>query len=142
MIFSLIFLIYIYISIYYLLISFKWWLFFFCYAFKFKEFFWFIYNFFFLSFVWMNFIFEKKNIFSDNISNICILAWCFSPLLFYSIKLICVSIFNVVCLNKKNILINKFSKYNKINFLFFKIKYLDLLIFQVLFLGINLTVGK
>ena len=38
---------------------------------------------FFLSFVWMNFIFKsKKNIFSDNISNMCNLAWCFCSFYF------------------------------------------------------------
>jgi hypothetical protein len=38
---------------------------------------------FFLSFVWMNFIFKsKKNIFSDNISNMCNLAWYFCSFYF------------------------------------------------------------
>ena len=49
----------------------------------------------------------------------------FSPL-FYSINLICVSIFIIVCLNKKIILTNKFSKYNRVNISSFKIKYLNL----------------
>ena len=47
-------------------------------------------------------------------------------LFFYSINLIYVSISIVVCLNKKVILINKFSKYNQVNVLLFKTKYLDL----------------
>lgn len=50
---------------------------------------------------------------------------CF-PLLFYLINLICVSIYIIVCLNKKGILINKFSKHKRVNARSFKIKYLDL----------------
>jgi hypothetical protein len=50
----------------------------------------------------------------------------FSPLLFYLINLICIYISIIVCLNKKIILINIFRKYNQINILSFKIKYLDL----------------
>jgi len=46
--------------------------------------------------------------------------------LFYSINLISVSISIIVCLNKKIILIKKFSKHNQVNVMFFKTKYLDL----------------
>jgi hypothetical protein len=47
-------------------------------------------------------------------------------LLFYSINLICISISIIICLNKKIILINKFSIHNQVNVLACKIKYLDL----------------
>jgi hypothetical protein len=47
-------------------------------------------------------------------------------LLFYSINLICISIFIIICLNKKIILINKFSKHNRVNVPSSEIKYLDL----------------
>jgi hypothetical protein len=41
----------------------------------------------------------------------------------------CISIFIIVWLNKKLVLINKFSKYNRINISSFKIKYLNLYLF-------------
>jgi hypothetical protein len=50
--------------------------------------------------------------FSDYIYNMCNRAWCFFSLLFYSINLICVFISIIIFFNKKNILINKFNKYN------------------------------
>jgi hypothetical protein len=50
----------------------------------------------------------------------------FFSLLFYSINLICVSISIIICLNKKIILINKYSKHNQVNISSFKIKYYDL----------------
>jgi hypothetical protein len=43
----------------------------------------------------------------------CSLAWFFFPLLFYSINFMYVSIFIIIWLNKKLILINKFIKHNK-----------------------------
>jgi hypothetical protein len=50
----------------------------------------------------------------------------FPFILFNLINLICNSISIIVCLNKKIILIKKFSKYNQVNIIYFKIKYLDL----------------
>jgi hypothetical protein len=63
----------------------------------------------------------------------------FFPLLFYLINLICLSISINVCLNKKIILINKFSKHNMVNILFSRLNiliYTCLLNFQILFLVI------
>jgi len=63
----------------------------------------------------------------------------FFPLLFYLINLICLSISIIVCLNKKNILIKKFSKHNKVNISFSRLNiliYTCLLNFQILFLVI------
>jgi hypothetical protein len=63
----------------------------------------------------------------------------FFPLLFYLINLICLSISIIVCLNKKIILINKFSKHNKVNISFSRLNiliYTCLLNFQILFLVI------
>ena len=63
----------------------------------------------------------------------------FFPLLFYLINLICLSISIIVCLNKKIILINKFSKHNKVNISFLRLNiliYTCLLNFQILFLVI------
>jgi len=73
-----------------------------------------------------------KNVyFSDNIYNMCNFIWyCFS-LLFYLINLIYVFIFNIISLNKKLILINKFNKHNWINVLFINTFY-----FSILFLVI------
>jgi len=48
--------------------------------------------------------------------------------LFCSINLICISISIIICLNKKNILIIKFSKHNQINVSSFEIEYLNLLL--------------
>jgi len=59
--------------------------------------------------------------------------------LFYLINIIYVCISIIIFLNKKFILIDKLNKYNWVNIMYFKIKYLDptyLLIFQVLFLDI------
>jgi hypothetical protein len=67
----------------------------------------------------MKFIFEnKKYLFLkiDNIFDMCSLAHFFS-LLFYSSNLMCVSISIIIWLNKKIILISKFSKHNWVNFL-------------------------
>ena len=47
-------------------------------------------------------------------------------LFFYLTNLIYVSIFNIIWLNKKIILIKKFSKHNQINASSYKIKYLNL----------------
>ena len=59
------------------------------------------------------------------------LAWfIFLPfILLDQFNLICVFIFIIVCLYKKIILINNFSKYNRVNILYFKIKYLNLYMF-------------
>jgi len=72
----------------------------------------------------MNFIFENKKNYFYIIFITCAALHDFLHL-FYSINLICISIFIIVCLNKKIILINKFSKQNRVNVLSFKIKYLD-----------------
>ena len=48
----------------------------------------------------------------------------FFPLLFYLINLICLSISINVCLNKKIILINKFSKHNMVNISFSRLNIL------------------
>ena len=72
----------------------------------------------------MNFIFENKKNYFYIIFITCTALHDFLHL-FYSINLICISIFIIVCLNKKIILINKFSKQNRVNVLSFKIKYLD-----------------
>jgi len=100
---------------------------FFSYVFRLKEFFLFFY--FFKFFVWMKFIFKNNNfLFLDNNSNIRSLACCFfsSLILFNQFNLCLYSI--IVCLNKKIILINKFSKHNWINIPLFEIKYIDLLL--------------
>ena len=63
----------------------------------------------------------------------------FLSFLFYSINVIYALISIIVFLNKKIILINKFSKHNRINILSFENKYLHLYLsldFQVLFLSI------
>ena len=91
----------------------------------FEKFFWFIYIFFYLSYGWTLFL-KIKKLLSYIISNMCSHAWCFFFLLFYSINLICVSISIIICLNKEIILINKFSKHNRVNVSSFEIKYLDL----------------
>ena len=62
----------------------------------------------------MNLIFKIKKIFSNNASNI--------HDVFFSINLIYIFIFIIVCLNK-SFLINKFSKYKGVNILSFEIKY-------------------
>ena len=72
----------------------------------------------------MNFIFKNKKNYFHIIFITCAALHDFLHL-FYSINLICVSIFIIVCLNKKIILIKKFSKQNRVNVLSFKIKYLD-----------------
>ena len=94
---------------------------FFNYAFKFEDFFLFIYIFFIFCMGGKN----KKTLFSDNIPNIYSFAWFFF-LLFYLINLICVIISIIVCLNKKIILTNKFTKHNRVNVPSFEIKYLNL----------------
>ena len=83
-------------------------------------------NYYFLIFFKINDFFSLIFFFrlSDYIYNMCNHAWCIFPLLFYSINLICIFIFIIIFFNKKIILINKFSKYNQINFLYFRIKYL------------------
>ena len=87
----------------------------------------FLINLFFLSFIYMKFIFEnKKKLFLNNISNMWALHIIFF-FLFYSFNLMCMSIF--IIMNKKIILIKKFSKHNRINIMSCKIKYLDLHIF-------------
>ena len=65
----------------------------------------------------MKFIFENKKKYFQIIFLISAALHSIFPLLFYSIKLICISISIIVCLNKKIILINKFSKHNWINIL-------------------------
>jgi hypothetical protein len=73
---------------------------------------------------WTLFLKIKENLFSNNISNMCSLAYYFfSFILFYSINLMCVSIFIIIWLNKK---INKFSKHNRVNITSCEIKYLDI----------------
>jgi hypothetical protein len=67
----------------------------------------------------------KINLFSNNISNMSSLTYYFF-LLFYLINLICVSIFIIVWLNKKIILIKKFNKYNRVNVKSYEIKYFNL----------------
>ena len=64
----------------------------------------------------------KINLFSNNISNMSSLTYFF----FYSINLICVSIFIIVWLNKKIILIKKLNKYNRVNVKSYEIKYFNL----------------
>jgi len=92
------------------------------YIYFFKIFFWFIYNF--LIFCIDEFYFFKIFfLFSNNISNMCIITYFF---LFYSINLISVSIFIIIWLNEKNILINKFSKHNRVNISSCEIKYFNL----------------
>ena len=72
---------------------------------------------------------KKKNYFQIIILIYATLHDVFFFILFVTINIICVSIFSIVCLNKKFILINKFSKNNQVNILFFEIKYFDLYIF-------------
>jgi hypothetical protein len=50
----------------------------------------------------------------------------FFPLLFYLFNWIYISISIIICLNTNIILINKFSKYNRVNISFCEIKYLHL----------------
>jgi len=76
----------------------------------------------------MNFIFEnKKKFILNNISNMCSLAYYFFPFILFNQ-------FIIVWLNKKIILINKFSKHNRVNVTSCKIKYLDLHMFLNFFL--------
>jgi hypothetical protein len=62
-------------------------------------------------------------------------------LLFYSFNLIYVSIFIIICLNKNIILINKFMKHNWINVSSYKIKYLDLYLFLIIFFFLVIVYG-
>jgi len=73
---------------------------------------------------WTLFLKIKRNLFSNNIYNMYNFTYFFF-LFFYSINLICVFIFIIVWLDKKIILINKFSKHNRLNVTSFKIKYFD-----------------
>jgi hypothetical protein len=77
-------------------------------------FFWLIYIFF-QSIVYMNFISENKKNYFQIIFLICTALQIIFFLLFYSNNLISVSIFIIVWLDKKIILINKFSKHNRLN---------------------------
>jgi len=94
------------------------------YKFKFKEFF-LIHLYFFFIFSIDEFYFWKQKKYVQIIFLICAVLHDFFLFLFYSINLICVSIFIIICLNKKIILTNKFSKYNRVNISSFKIKYLN-----------------
>jgi hypothetical protein len=62
----------------------------------------------------MNFISENKKKFQKKFL-VCTALHIIFFLLFYSNNLICVSIFIIVWLDKKIILINKFSKHNRLN---------------------------
>jgi hypothetical protein len=72
---------------------------------------------------------NKKNTYFNIYIYIYIVVYdIFFLIYFYSISFMCVYISIVVWLNKNLILINKFSKYNRVNILCCGIKYLDLLL--------------
>jgi hypothetical protein len=88
----------------------------------------------------MNFSFENKIIYFKIIFLICVTLYILCFCLFSIINLICVFIFIVVWLNKKIILINKSSKYNRVNITFYEIKYLDIYLFFNFFLFLFLII--
>ena len=100
----------------------------------FKRSFWFIYIF----LLYTRTLFLKiKYVYLEIIFFIYTTLYNIFSLLFFLINLICESIFNIILLNKKLILIKKFSEYNRVNILSYKIKYLiytNLSIFWILFL--------
>jgi hypothetical protein len=80
-----------------------------------------VYNFFFTGKLYL-----KIKLLPYIIYNMFSIALYFFSLLFYSVNLTCMSIFIIVQLNKKIILIKKFRKYDRVNILFYEVKYLDL----------------
>jgi hypothetical protein len=85
--------------------------------------------FFYLLYGWILFLKIIKKIFLDNIYNVqyCMMFF-FSHFILFD-QFIRVFIFIIICLNKKIILINKFSKHNRMNVSSFNIKYFNLHLF-------------